>query len=303
MKILVTGGAGYVGTTLIPMLLDAGHEVNVVDNLMYGGEGLLPVIDRIHFEKVDLRSDALFIGPDDVIVHLAAIVGFPACRRDPALAKAVNEDVSRNLAETVREWGHNRVIYASTGSNYGALDGLCTEESELNPISVYAETKCAAEKVLVEAGATALRFATAYGVSPRMRLDLLINDFTNKAMIEKHLVVYEAHFKRSFIHVTDMARAILFALEHPEMAGQVYNVGDESQNFSKADITEMIRSKTGCYVHYAEVGKDEDARNYEVSYAKIRGLGFRTLVSVDQGIDELIKALPLIRTVPQFSNA
>lgn len=283
------------------MLVDAGHDVRVIDSLMHGGDGLLPVINRIKFEKHDIRK-GVTIGDLDALVHLAAIVGFPACRRDPELARSVNQAASESIARVVETNGL-RTVYASTGSNYGALDGICTEESPLNPLSVYAETKCAAENALVEVGATALRFATAYGVSPRMRLDLLVNDFTHKAMTEKHLVVYESHFKRSFIHVRDMARAIMFALDRPGMAGQVYNVGDESQNFSKAEIVEMIRERTGCYVHYAEVGKDEDARNYEVSYAKIRSVGYRTTISVPEGIDELMRAIPLIGTSPRYANA
>lgn len=302
MHVTVLGGAGYVGSVLVPMLLEAGHEVAVFDNLMYGGDALLSVADRIAFSKTDIRGE-YWLPQDTTVVHLAAIVGFPACRRDPALAVAVNQEATERLAGYLDGLGI-RSVYASTGSNYGALDGICTEDSPLNPLSVYAKTKCAAETAMVRAGATALRFATAYGVSPRMRLDLLINDFTHKALREKHLVVYESHFKRSFIHVRDMARAILFALDRPGMAGEVYNVGDESQNFSKHDIVEMIRAKTGCYVHYAEVGKDEDARNYEVSYAKIKALGYRTAISVSEGIDELIAALPLVSDSPsRFANA
>ncbi len=296
MKVLVTGGAGFIGSVLVPMLLGDGHSVRVLDNLMHGGNSLLPLFRdrRFEFQRGDIRdlpTVRTAVQGCDAVIHLAAIVGFPACRRFPDLAQTVNVEGTRNVAAAA---GPDRlVLFGSTGSNYGALvDDLCTEETPLNPLSLYGKTKTAAERHLMNNCRTvAYRFATAFGVSPRLRLDLLINEFVYQAVKLKYLVIYERHFMRTFIHVHDIARSFLFALDHADrMAGQVYNVGSATLNFSKQQLCEMIRSKVDYYLHFAEVGEDQDKRNYCVSYDKINQVGYQTTISLEDGIDELIRA-------------
>jgi nucleoside-diphosphate-sugar epimerase len=306
-KILVTGGAGYVGCGLVLELLQKGYAVRVVDNLMYGGRSLLPCFayKEFEFRKQDLRDPAVVqeaLKGQDGVVHLAALVGYPACKRAPQLAEETNVGISRHIVQGLGKG--QSVYYASTGSNYGAILGsLCTESTKLNPLTAYGITKTEAEKIMQEAGAVVYRFATAFGVSPRLRLDLLINDFVYRALKERNLIVYEKHFKRTFIHVRDMTRAFIFALEnHEKMKGEVYNVGHESMNFSKQDIAMKLREKLDFYLHFAEVGKDEDQRNYEVSYEKIRKLGFETTVSLDEGIDELIRAMAVVEVKNEYAN-
>jgi len=308
MRILVTGGAGYVGSTLIPLLLDAGHEVTVFDRLLWRGDVLIPFFrnPRFHFIKGDVRDEKAVYDActgKDVVIHLAAIVGLPACAADPKLAQETNYEGSVNVGRACQRGQH--VLYGSTGSNYGeVLTGVCTEETPLKPLSVYGTTKTDAERYLMATTeCTAFRFATAFGLSPRLRLDLLVNDVTTQAVNSKFSVIYEAWFRRTFIHVHDMARAFLFAIEHrDEMQGQVYNVGSEVLNHSKRDICDMIQKKTGAYFHYAEVGSDGDKRNYSVSYEKIKRLGYETTISVEQGIDELVKAMPAIKILNPYAN-
>jgi nucleoside-diphosphate-sugar epimerase len=309
MRILVTGGAGYIGCVLVPLLLEKGQSVRVLDNLTYGGTGLLPCFRHPGFEFVsgDIRDAGAVhdsLKGCDAIIHLAAIVGFPACRKNPDLAQTVNVEGTRVIAQAA---GRDRlVLFGSTGSNYGALvDKVCTEETPLHPESLYGKTKTAAEKMLLEGCNTiAYRFATAFGVSPRMRLDLLINDFVYTALRMRYLVIYEAHFMRTFIHVHDIARSFLFGIENAaRMQGQVYNVGSEEMNCSKAQVCEMIRRKVDYYLHYADVGEDADRRNYVVSYEKIKSCGFGTTISIESGIDELIQAVRVLNGSNPYSNA
>ena len=307
-KILVTGGAGYIGTALLPLLLDAGHEVTVFDNLMFGGNQLLPFFrfGNFNFVRGDIRSPkelkAATAG-QDVIIHLAAIVGFPACKNNPQLTKDVNVQGTLNLIAATEP--HQIILYGSTGSNYGTVDGVCTEETPLNPLSLYGTTKTEAEYALLARGNTiAYRFATAFGISPRLRLDLLINDFTNKCLKDGYLVVYEKNFMRTFVHVRDIARSFIFALENlDKMVNNVYNVGDESMNYSKEAVCNMISSRTGAFVHYEEIGSDADKRDYIVSYEKINKLGFHTSVTIEEGIDEIVRALKVVDFQDPYSNA
>lgn len=297
-----------MGTVLIPMLLDRGHEIIVFDRLMFGGNALLSFLNNRNFKffKGDIRDKEALrsaVAGQDIVIHLAAIVGFPACRENPDLARTTNVEGSRNLVSVMNK--NQRVIYASTGSNYGALvDEICTEDSPLNPLSIYGKTKTEAEKILMDNGnCTAFRFATAFGVSPRLRLDLLINEFVYQAVKQKYLVIYESHFMRTFIHVKDMARAFVFAVDNlTKTNGQVYNVGDDSLNFSKKQICDIIAEKTGALIHYADVGEDADKRNYIVSYKKINDVGFKTTISVETGIDEMIKAVAVVQLSNPYSN-
>jgi len=308
MKVLITGGAGYVGSVLIPRLLSAGHHVRVLDNLMFGGHALLPFFSdtRFEFQKgsiLDENAVRQATKGVDAIVHLAAIVGYPACKKHEQLAHDVNV-IGSKIIEKNRD-RNQLLVYASTGSNYGAVVGqVCTETTPLNPLTIYGTTKTQAElHFLAHPNTICYRFATAFGVSPRMRLDLLINDFVYQAVKTRNLIIYEKSFKRTFIHVIDMARSFMFALENAErMIGEVYNVGSEKMNYSKEDIANVVREKVDFYLHFADVGKDEDQRNYEVSYEKINRLGYTTSISVEDGIAELIKAYQVIEVKNPYAN-
>ena len=308
MRILVTGGAGYVGSTLVPMLLEQGHKVRVYDSLRFGGHGLLPCCQNRHFDLVkgdicDEKALGAAVDGVDAIIHLAAIVGYPACKKEPQVAQATNVEGTKTLLKVRRR--DQRVLYASTGSIYGSVpDYICNENTPMAPITLYGETKAAAEQMVLEAGnGLAYRYATAFGVSNRMRLDLMPNDFTYQAVKNRNLIVYEGDFKRTFVHVRDMARSFIFGLEKwDSVKDDVYNVGHESMNFTKEDVARQILKHTDYYLHFAEVGTDADQRNYEVSYEKIRAKGFETTIDLDRGIAELVRAAKLIEFQNPFAN-
>lgn len=308
MRVLVTGGAGYVGATLVPMLLAQGHQVRVLDVLRFGGHGLLPCCHSPKFDLVpgdtcDEAAVAAALTGIDAVVHLAAIVGYPACKKEPHLAQAVNVEGTRTLLRLRHQ--DQPVVFASTGSIYGSVpDYVCNENTPRAPITLYGETKAAAEQLVLEAGNTvAYRYATAFGVSNRMRLDLLPNDFAYQAVRNRSLIVYERSFKRTFVHVRDMARAIIFALENwAAVADEAYNVGHERMNFTKEDVARKIMEHVDYYLHFAEVNHDADQRNYEVSYSKIRQRGFETTVDLDHGIAELVRAARLIEFRNPYAN-
>jgi len=306
-NILITGGAGYIGTSLIPLLLEKGHTVTVFDNLTQGGNQLLSFFRNKNFNFV--RGDITIkselekaVRGHDIIIHLAAIVGFPACKNNPELAYNVNVTGTKNLIEVCD--ANQIILYGSTGSNYGKVKEICTEESPLNPLSIYGKTKTAAEQLLIQRGnAIAYRFATAFGVSPRLRLDLLVNDFTNKCLNDGYLVVYEKNYMRTFIHVADIARSFVFAINNlDKMINNIYNVGDNSMNYSKEQICNMISKKTKAFIHFEEIGSDADQRNYIVSYDKIKSLGFETTIGVSDGINEIIRALNIIDVSNPYIN-
>ena len=307
MKILVTGGAGYIGSTLVPLLLSAGHSVRVLDNLLHGGAPLLGVWSdpAFDFRAGDIRdrsSVTSAVSGMDAVVHLAAIVGDPACARDPQLSRSVNLDASLSLIEESRRTGVRRFIFASTCSNYGRMkdpNQFVDEESELSPVSLYAETKVAIEKFLLAYGdghawcATPLRFATIFGTSPRMRFDLTVNEFTMEMLLKKKLVVFGEQFWRPYVHVRDAARGIKLVLESaPEkVAGRVFNVGATDQNFQKQQLVELIRPHApDALVEY--VHKAEDPRDYRVSFSRIREqLDFSITRTVEEGIAEVAKVV------------
>ena len=304
MNVLVTGGAGYLGTTLAPVLLDRGHRVAVFDSLRFGPAPLLPLFRRegFTFARGDVRDRATLerFARDshaDAVVHLAAIVGYPACARWPDEARTTNVDGTANVAAVA---GRDRpVLLASTSSCYGRVaDEPCTEETPLHPLSLYGTSKAQAESIVLDRGGggrggIVYRIATAYGLSPRLRLDLLINDFVYRALHEHRLAVYEGHARRSFLHVADIARAIGLALENPgAMLGRVFNVGDEDQNYTKLDVCRLIqRHVPGVQIEDCPDGRDADRRDYAVSYARIRAAGFRAEVPIDRGLAELAAAL------------
>ncbi len=305
MNVLVTGGAGYIGSTLVPLLLGKGERVRVYDALLHGGQSLLGVWSHPAFEFVggDIRDPALVraaLAGVDAVVHLAAIVGDPACARAPALARAVNLEASMMLIAESERAGVERFVFASTCSNYGKMrdpNQYVDEASALAPLSLYAETKVEVERALRDAGrrgrlcATPLRLATVFGVSPRMRFDLTVNEFTAAMVMDKRLTVYGEQFWRPYIHVRDAARGIACVLAAPKatVCNVEFNVGCTDQNYQKRQLVELIRpyapDATVEYVH-----KDEDPRDYRVSFARIRErLGFEVTVRVPEGIREVAR--------------
>jgi nucleoside-diphosphate-sugar epimerase len=305
MKVLITGGAGYIGSTLAPLLLAAGHDVRVLDRLAFGGDTLLgswcePGFEFIHGDILDIETVRAALRGRDAVVHLAAVVGDPACSREPALARATNLDASTALIEQSIRAGVKRFIFASTCSNYGKMKDssqFVDENSELSPVSLYAETKVAVEKALLQTGkqegwcATPLRFATVYGVSPRMRFDLTVNEFTMELLTRKNLKVFGEQFWRPYIHVRDVARAIHLVLGSPEhlVGGRVFNIGATDQNYQKQQLVELIRPYApDAVIEY--VHRSEDPRDYRVSFGRVTDeLGFRITRTVPQGIEEIVR--------------
>jgi nucleoside-diphosphate-sugar epimerase len=296
--VLVTGGLGYLGSIVCEHLLGAGFQVTALDNLMYGsGQGLYHLCANPAFDflKGDVRDEELMrsaVRRADVIVHLAAIVGAPACTRDPHLAESVNRDAVR-LLNRLRSRGQ-LVIYPNTNSGYGVTSGetFCTEDSPLRPISLYGQTKVEAERILLDSpNVVALRLATVFGMSPRMRLDLLVNHFVHAACTDGYLVIFEKDFKRNFVHVRDVADCMLHVIAHSEqMAGRAYNLGLDSANLSKEELALLVRKHVpSFYIHFAPIGQDPDKRNYIVSNERLRRAGFAAGRSLDDGIVELLK--------------
>lgn len=299
-KVFITGGAGYIGATLVPLLLKNGYQVTVYDNLLYGGDGIIHNFSEpsFNFIKGDILDKQLLhesMKGHDVVIHLAAIVGYTACRINEENSYRVNHQGTINVVEGLN--GTQLLLYGSTGSNYGTVDGVCTEETPLNPLSIYGKSKTLGEEeVMKYSNSIAFRFATAFGASPRLRLDLLVNDLSYSAHIQKYIAVYESHFMRTFIHVRDIAKVFMFAIEnHEDVSGEVYNVGSNSMNYSKGDVCKMIQERTGCYVHYADFDGDADKRDYIVSYDKINKLGYDTTIGVEEGIDELLRVFPIVK--------
>lgn len=292
----------------MPELLREGYRVRVLDNLTYGGSGLLnnfiqPNFEFVHGSVLDNNLLKTCLKDVDFIIHLAALVGYPACKKNPDLARAVNVQAVKLLASLADP--NQRVLFSSTVSCYGEnLTGVCTEESPLNPISLYAETKAQSEEVIRQMpGSVICRFATAFGLSPRMRLDLLINDFVYQAVRYKQLIVYERHFMRGFIHVRDFASFIIYCIKDFErVKGETYNVGSEALNLTKEQLALKINEKVKFFLHFADVGHDEDRRNYTISYEKLHKLGFRTAIGLDEGLEELIRGVQTIEVGNPYSN-
>jgi nucleoside-diphosphate-sugar epimerase len=309
MTVVVTGGAGYVGALVVDELLEAGREVRVLDVLLHGQEDVASDLDALGVELIrgDIRDpDARRRALEGAyaVVHLAAIVGDPACARDPELSNDVNVEGSRGLMADARELGVERLVFASTCSNYGRMADPTVpidESGELRPVSLYAEQKVGIENALLGSGngngaalrPTCLRFATVYGVGRRMRFDLTVNEFTRDLWADKHLEVFGERFWRPYIHVADAARAVRMVLEAPAeaVAGKVFNAGDSNENYRKLDLVEIITGKLGRgEVEY--VARNEDPRDYKVSFEKIRSeLGFEVQNRVPDGIDEIVGAL------------
>lgn len=309
MKILVTGAAGYIGSVLTPMLLQKEWEITVLDNFMYGQTSLLgcchyPNLDIVRGDARDEQLISGLIKKVDCIIPLAAIVGAPACDQDSTAATSINLEAIRLILKLRSK--SQMIVYPNTNSGYGiGQEGIyCTEETPLNPISLYGRLKVQAESEILSAGnAVSFRLATVAGVSPRMRLDLLVNDFVHRALTDRFVVLFEAHFKRNFLHVRDAARAFIHTIGHfEEMDDGAYNVGLSDANLSKLELCQEIQRQIPDFYFYASpIGHDPDKRNYIVSNAKIEKTGFKAIIPLSATITELIKGLQIVRP-RQFKN-
>lgn len=290
MNILVTGGAGYKGIILTSKLLGKGHKVTVIDNFMYGYEPIIHLAKHpnLTIVKHDIRNRIEKINQFDAIFHLAGISGFPACASNPHSAQLINVEATRLLCESISP--SQIFINASTTSLYGKSGQPCDENSFVDPVSTYARTKVEAEKIMMnKENVISLRFATVFGVSPRMRMDLMINDFTYKAVKEGILVLFDSFAKRTFIHVEDAADCYIFTLDHfDQMKGEIYNAGGNDMNFSKDEIAGKIKNVINFNIINSEM-KDKDLRHFIVNYNKIEKLGFKPKITIEHGIAELIK--------------
>lgn len=306
MKVLITGGAGYLGAILCEHLLDAGYQITVIDNLTYGQPSLLHLCANPRFKFVfgDVRDETLMgnvVKEADVLIPLAAIVGAPACDRDPWRAKSVNLEAVQ-LVNRLRS-PRQLVIFPTTNSGYGTKSGdaYCTEETPLEPISLYGQNKAQAETELLETpNVITLRLATVFGTSPRMRLDLLVNHFVYAAVTDGYLVIFEKDFKRNYIHIRDVADCFVHCIKNAErMIGRPYNAGLDSANLSKAELALKIKEHVqNFYIHFSEVGSDPDKRNYIVSNQRLRQAGFEAQRSLDEGIKELLKGYQMLGCAP-----
>lgn len=303
MKILVTGGAGYLGSVLVPILLENGHNVTVLDNFMFGVNSLAEACRYKSFDvfRGDVRDTVLMkqlVKDSDVVIPLAALVGAPMCARDPLAARTVNQESIEHLCKMLS--ADQRVLMPVTNSGYGIgeKDKFCTEDSPLNPISLYGISKVNAEHaVLSRSESITFRLATVFGMSPRMRIDLLVNDFVYRAVTDKSIVIFEGHFKRNYIHIRDVANAFLHGLhKFEDMKGKPYNVGLDNANLSKVELAEAIKIRIKDFVYIeADIGEDPDKRDYIVSNARIAETGFTTQWTLDDGIVELIKGYKTLR--------
>jgi nucleoside-diphosphate-sugar epimerase len=309
LRVLVTGGAGYLGSVLVPALLRQGHRVTVLDNFLFGQQSLLECCADPSFDVLrgDVRDEATLrhaLRTADLVIPLAAVVGAPACDLDQTAARSTNlEAVKLLLSLRSRD---QRVIFPTTNSGYGIGEPgkLCTEETPLRPISLYGVTKVEAEKATLDAGnSITFRLATVFGMSPRMRIDLLVNDFVYRAVTDRAVVVFQGHAKRNYIHVRDVARAFLHAIQNFErMQGGPYNVGLSDANLSKLELCAKIRDVVPSFVYLeADIGEDPDKRDYIVSNEKIERTGFRPEHSLEMGIRELIKGYAILRNT-RYSN-
>jgi nucleoside-diphosphate-sugar epimerase len=302
MRVLVTGGAGYIGSVLVPELLRVGHKVTVLDNFMYRQNSLLECAANENFEVIreDARDESILkeaLKGADYVIPLAALVGAPLCKRDKMGAVTINRDAIASIAKLASK--EQRIIIPTTNSGYGVGQKgvFCTEESPLNPITLYGKVKMEAEKIVLDRrNSISFRLATVFGMSPRMRVDLLVNDFTYRAVNDRFVVVFEGHFKRNYIHVRDVARVFIHAIDNfSKMKDEPYNVGLSDANISKLELCAKIKEQVPGFVYLeSPVGEDPDKRDYIVSNEKIEKTGFKPAYSLEMGIKELIKGYKII---------
>lgn len=304
--ILVTGGGGYIGSILVPRLLENGHKVTVIDNFMYRQPSLASCLNNKKLDIVygDVRDYQLMrtlVRKADVIIPLAAIVGAPACDKDPILATSINRDATLWLFEHIGKT--QQVIMPTTNSAYGTgdRDSYCDENSPLNPISLYAKDKVVVEESLMGLeNSTSLRLATVFGISPRMRLDLLVNHFVSRALFDRYIVLFEGHFRRNYIHLSDVVAAFELAIQNPrEFCGEIFNVGLSSANLTKIELCHEIKKILPEFtILQNEIGNDPDKRDYIVSNSKLESRGFSPKISLREGIEELVRGLPMFDLRP-----
>jgi len=308
-RILVTGGSGYIGSVLVPELLACGYRVTVMDSFVHRQNSLAHVchdkaLDLVNADVRDTETLSRLVGEADIIVPLAAIVGAPACDRDPIAAEAINRDAIIKMIKVLSPDQFVAMPITNSGYGIGKPGAFCTEESPLCPISLYGRTKVDAEAAVLEFGnAVSLRLATVFGMSPRMRLDLLVNDFVYRAVNDGALVLFEAHFKRNYLHVRDVAGAFLHAISHQsEMRGRPFNVGLSEANLSKRELCERIQKQLPGFAFLeAAFAEDPDKRDYIVSNVRMEATGWRPNHSLDDGIAELIKGFRMLRNT-QYTN-
>lgn len=306
---MVTGGAGYIGSIFVPQLLGNGYQVTVLDNFMYKQNSLLDVCYHSSLDIIvgDVRNEELLkkeVIKHDIVVPLAAIVGAPACDRDKPLARVVNQTQAENIAKWVSD--SQIVLFPVTNSGYGIGEkGIyCDESTPLNPITHYGRTKVAAEKILLDMGnAVTFRLATVFGAAPRMRMDLLVNDFVYRACKDRFIVLFEAHFKRNYIHIRDIASVFIHAINnYATMKGEAFNVGLSKVNISKMELCEKIKNQiSDFHIFESDIAEDPDKRDYIVSNDKIEATGWIPKFSIDDGIAELIQAYSFLKVNP-FNN-
>ena len=308
-QVLVTGGAGYLGSVLVPFLLEKGYEVVVLDNFMYNQASLLDCCynKKLTIIRGDARDEKLVKGlirGADVILPLACLTGAPLCDKDPIGARSVNLDAVKLILKLKAK--SQQIIFPTTNSGYGiGRKGVfCNEKTPLKPISLYGQLKVEAEMQVLHSGnSITLRLATVFGASPRMRIDLLVNDFVYRAVTDRAVVLFEGHFKRNYIHIRDVARAFVFCLEHfDQMKGEAYNIGLSDCNISKVELCQAIKKQVpGFYYTEAQIGNDPDKRDYVVSNEKIEKAGFKPFFSLHDGISELIKTFQVLKKT-QYGN-
>jgi len=302
-SILVTGGAGYLGSTMVPALLEAGFQVTVLDNLMFRQTSLSHVCAHPLFDTAfgDARDESVLkplLAKADIVIPLAALVGAPLCDRDKVGAVTTNRDAIRSLGKLMSTEQWMLLPISNSGYGVGEAGKLCTEETPLSPVSLYGRTKVEAEESALEReNVISFRLATVFGMSPRMRIDLLVNDFVYRAVNDRTVVLFEPHFKRNYIHVRDVARVFQHGINNFErMKHQIYNVGLSDANLSKMELCERIRERVPGFVFFeAPVGEDPDKRDYIVSNAKIEATNFKPAYSLDNGITELVKGYRMLR--------
>ena len=304
-NVLVTGGAGYLGSLLCGDLLNLDYKVTILDKFKFGVNSILHIIDKKNFTAIngDIRdsSNHSLLKKFDIIINLAGIVGYPACDEDKWEAISVNVDAVKEMSKILSP--NQLFIQPSTGSSYGKVDDICTEETPINPLTLYGSNKAEAEKYILDKNAISLRFATVYGASPRMRLDLFVNQIVMSAIKEKYYVMYQANASRTFLHSRDAVSSIIFSIDNEKkMVNECFNVGDNKQNYTKLEVGNLIKKDIDFDLITNEFATDRDQRDYLVSYDKINKLGYKTKYTMEEGIQELIKISKILKEQSIYRN-